>query len=499
MNDRPAGNLLVIDDEETICSAFARFFGRRGWAVRVAATAAEGLAALRQQRPDVVFLDIRLPDADGLEVLGQLRQADSTLPVVVITAYGGLSTVMASVAGRAFDYLPKPIDLDRAEQMADRAVEATAPRASAAGPAAAPAPAAERIVGSSPAMQEVFKRLAVVAGRDCSVLILGRTGTGKELVAREIHRHSARSAGPFVAVNGGALPESLVESELFGHVRGAFTGADRDRVGKFQAAEGGTLFLDEVGEIPPAAQVKLLRALDTRTIERVGSTEPIRLDVRVLAATNRDLLAEVQAGRFRADLYYRLAVVQIDLPPLAERREDILPLAEFFLAAAGREGSGGQSPRPGGPLCDAAAEALCAYPWPGNVRELRNAMQHVAAVAPGGAVRLEDLPDPIARHAADPPGDAPGQPGNQAPATGPPQDPALATPDSAAAADAAAERYLAELPLAEGLAHSQAIEPVERALIRWAMARCRNNQSEAAALLGLHRNTLGKRLRELGQ
>ncbi|MFP4054792.1 MAG: sigma-54-dependent transcriptional regulator [Phycisphaerae bacterium] len=462
-SDRLQRSLLIIDDEESICLAFRRFFDRREWNVRIASTAAEGRTSFRQSRPSAVFLDVRLPDGDGLELLRELMEIDPSVPVIMITAYGGLDTVMRSMEGRAFDYLPKPIDLARAEQMAERAWE-TWGQPSAATPRAEPR-SEETIIGSSPAMQSVFKRVAVLSRSDCNVLLLGQTGTGKELIARAIHRHSNRAGKPFVAVNCGAIPENLVESQLFGHVRGAFTGAERDQVGKFEAADGGTLFLDEIGELPPAAQVKLLRVLDSQTVERVGSTESRRLDVRVLAATNRDLPADAEQGRFRADLYYRLAVVQVELPPLAERREDILPLAERFLVDAGHG--------PGVPqFTIPAARALRAYAWPGNVRELKNAMLHVQAVSPGGAVRREDLPESVRRA------------------------------DGESSAECAyphgAVEYLTRLTLQPGSAHAQALEPVEREVIRLALARCEGNRSEAAEFLGLHRNTLRNRMRQLG-
>lgn len=458
MND--LHTMLVIDDEASICSAFERFFQPRGWAVHTAGSAAEGLAACRRRRSDVIFLDVRLPDADGLEVLDELRSIAPRVPVVVITAYGGLQTVMRSLSGRAFDYLPKPLDLDRAAEVARRAM-----RGDSARPAATGAGADDGVVGTSPAMQEVFKQVARVARQDATVLILGQTGTGKEVVARTLHAHSRRHDGPFVAVNCGALPETLVESELFGHTRGAFTGATQARAGRFEIADGGTLLLDEVGELPPAAQVKLLRALDTHCLERVGSVQPVEVNVRIVAATNRDLEADVRSGRFRADLYYRLAVVQIALPPLAERPEDIVPLAEHFLQLGG-----GPAPALSAP----AAEMLRRYTWAGNVRELRNAIAHARAVCPGAAIGPEDLPETVQR----------GRPGP-------------AHSGEATTADAA-EQYVAALGPDAGDAYRHAVTPVERAVIAAALRRCGGNQSRAAAWLGLHRNTLRKKLRRLG-
>ena len=456
-------SILVIDDEESICRAFERFFGARGWRVRSVATGAAGLAAYADRRADVVFLDVRLPDRNGLEVLDELNRLDERACVVVITAYGDLETVVQAVKGKAFDYVPKPLDLDRVLELAQRAARSRAATQAAPAGREGPQPA---IVGASPAMQEVYKKIATFAAADAPVLILGETGTGKDLIARLIHDHSERKARPFVAVNCGALPEGLVEGELFGHVRGAFTGADADRPGRFEAADGGTLFLDEVGELSPAVQVKLLRVLDTQVVERVGSARPIRLSVRVLAATNRDLAADVRGGRFRADLYYRLAVLQLELPPLTRRREDILPLAEHFLAARRRAG------QPAPALSRAAAELLVRHAWPGNVRELRNAVEHAAAAACGHQILPTDLPESLRQPAA---AEGAGQ-----------------------AADRAAGDYVAALPPAKAELYRLAVEPVEKAVIERALARCGGNQSAAAAMLGLHRNTLRKKIAELG-
>ncbi len=457
-----AGDILVIDDEQSICYAFERFFAARGWSVRTASSASAGLAGWRDHRPDVTFLDVRLPDASGLDLLAQLRAEDPEARVIVITAYGSLETVMQAVKTGSFDYLVKPLDLDRAEELAQRAlVESRA--VVGADPAGPPAQRGRGIVGSSREMQEVYKRIGLVAASDAGVLITGATGTGKELVARAIHEHSPRQDRPFVAVNCGAIPASLVESELFGHVKGAFTGASTDRPGRFEAADGGTLLLDEVGELPGEAQVKLLRVLDSRVIERVGSTQPIHLDVRILAATNRDLSREVAEGRFREDLYYRLAVMRICLPALRDRREDIVPLAEHFLAElAGDQGGVGI-------LSPEAKRALERADWPGNVRQLRNAMHHAAVVSGGGRILPEHLPEAV---------------------------------DGGVGEVGEIERLLERIielaqPGEEGL-HETVITPMERALIRHAMEASEGHQGRAAEILGLHRNTLRKKIRRLG-
>jgi DNA-binding NtrC family response regulator len=476
-----ARHILVIDDEEAICFAFARYFERREFAVTVAATGAEGERRFAEARPDIVFLDVRLPDANGLDVLERLRKIDARACVVVITAYGTLETVTRAIRGKAFDYLVKPLDLDRAGQIV---AEALASRAAAdarqaasrasptepagqgdkpAGPAAHAAKPDGLLVGSSQAMQEVYKQIGKVAQVDAAVLILGGTGTGKELVARAIHEHSLRRGRPFVPVNCGALPENLVESELFGYVKGAFSGADGDKPGRFEAADGGTLFLDEVADLPLAAQVKLLRFLDSQTVERLGSIRSISLDVRVLAATNRDVRKAIEAGCFREDLFYRLAVVQIELPPLASRREDIVELAEHFLAQ--RAGDRMH-------LSAAAAEVLQGHHWPGNVRELRNAMEHAAVICGGDVILPRHLPAAV-----------------RAAAGGAGQD--------ASRVNQAAEAYLDLLPAGAGQ-FDRAVEPLEQALIRRALDQTHGNQSAAADLLGLHRNTLRNKLRQLG-
>ncbi len=466
--------LLVIDDEESICLGFRRFFQRRGWQVDAAPSASAGREAFCRRRPDVVFLDVRLGDADGLSLLGEFKAIDPDVPVIVITAYGGLETVVGSMEADAFDYLPKPIDLDLAHRRALRATSGESSGDPTGRPACVEAAPATGLVGSCPAMQEVYKRIAVLARSDCTVLIGGPTGTGKELVARAIHRHSPRRDGPFVAVNCGALPDGLVASELFGHVRGAFTGADEDRAGKLEVANGGTLLLDEVGDLPPAAQVKLLRAVDQRTIERVGSTRPVALDVRLIAATHRDLPGDVEDGRFRRDLYYRLAVAEVTLPPLRRRGRDVLALAAHFLA---------DRPGPRLAMSDEAREALLAHDWPGNVRELRNAVDHAAALARGGTIHLEDLPRAVRGTRT------------QAPAG-----------DAVRAAAANLVRALlpgdraAHDPAEPGAGlHARAVGALEAELIEWAMDRCAGNQSEAAALLGLHRNTLRRKLANLDQ
>ncbi|MDD4889186.1 MAG: sigma-54 dependent transcriptional regulator [Phycisphaerae bacterium] len=460
-----ACHILVIDDEESICFAFRRYFEARGHSVEVAASAREGLARYRERRAEIVFLDVRLPDGSGLEVLEELRREDPAAVVVVMTAYGTLETVTRAIRGKAFDYIVKPLDLDRAAEIVGQSLASRA----ASGKTVQTLPAGgERgavLIGSSAAMQDVYKRIGKVAQSDAAVLIRGETGTGKELVARAIHEHSNRAGNAFVAVNCGALPDNLVESELFGYVRGAFTGADSDKPGRFELADGGTLFLDEIGELPLAAQVKLLRFLDEHIVERLGSVRSIRLDVRILAATNRDLGRAIAQGQFRADLFYRLAVIQIALPSLSLRSDDILPLAAHFLALR-------SAPAAPPPITPQAAELLHDYAWPGNVRELRNAIDHASIVSAGGPILPAHPPDSV--RLAAPAGD--------------PAEPFARYLDA----------IIAHAAQADGHVYDAAIELLERALIDHALRETDGNQTAAAAWLGLHRNTLRNKLRDLG-
>jgi DNA-binding NtrC family response regulator len=407
---------------------------------------------------------------NGLDVLSQIRDASPSAAVVIMTAYGSLETVTRAIRDQAFDYLVKPLDLDQAEELVKQAAAARAAMAALTGGAdeTVESAAEPRMIGASPAMQEVYKSIAKAAPSEATILVLGDTGTGKEMVARAIHEHSSRRDKPFVAVNCGALPESLVESELFGYVRGAFTGADADRQGRFEAANGGTLLLDEIGDLPAAAQVKLLRFLDSHTIERLGSVKAVELDIRIVAATNRDLSQAIAEGRFRDDLFYRLAVIQVHLPPLADRAEDVVPLARYFLAQSSPPGQ----PLP--PISQDAVDLLTCYAWPGNVRELRNAIEHARTLSGTGPLLPGHLPEAVRKGAASQAG-VPGKAG-----------------------DNLAQEYVAAMDLPNGRRHDAAIEPVERALIRRALAETGGNQSLAAELLGVHRNTLRNKIRQYG-
>ena len=376
--------LLVIDDEPGVQYSFQRIFEEGDIEVVTASTAAEGLSRAAETNPDVVLLDLQLPDRSGLEVFQALRQADPRRPVIFITAHGTTAAAIEAMKHGAFDYLVKPVDLDRLLQVLERAWEAARLMRV---PAMLPAEdEADQIIGRSAVMQEMCKLIGRLAPQDVNVLIVGESGTGKELVARALHNFGLRKTGPFVAINMAAIPRELIESELFGHEKGAFTGASAPQAGKFEQANGGTLLLDEISELPAQLQPKLLRVLQEREVERVGGRTPVALDLRVLAATNRDLAAWVRAGRFREDLYYRLNVFPLEIPPLRARRGDIAPLARHFLKQSERVvGRGGFS------LAVDAVTALTGYGWPGNIRELGNVVQRAMILAPASTITAEHL------------------------------------------------------------------------------------------------------------
>ena len=355
---------------------------------------AEGLALAEAHRPDVIVLDMQLPGASGLDVFRKLRALDARTPVIFITGKSTTDTAIEAMKLGAYDYLFKPVELSQLRQVIDRAVAlsrlAHVPAVVAEGGAVDER--ADAIIGRCPAMQEVYKAIGRVAPQDVTVLILGETGTGKELVARAIYQHSRRAGGPFLAINCAAIPENLLESELFGHEKGAFTGADRRRIGKFEQCNGGTLFLDEVGDMAPLTQAKMLRLLQEQKFERLGGNETVTTDVRVLAATNQDLEALVAQGKFRQDLYYRLSVFTIRLPPLRERGDDLLLLVQHYLRRFNRElGKDVQTVAP------EALEVLRQYPWPGNVRELQSALKQALLRASGSVLMPEFLPEALTK------------------------------------------------------------------------------------------------------
>jgi two-component system nitrogen regulation response regulator GlnG len=466
--------LLVVDDEASILLAFRRAFREPDVTLLTAETAAEGLELARQRRPDVIVLDVHLPDLSGLEMLRRLRELDARSPVVFITGKGTTDTAIEAMKLGAYEYLVKPVELSTLRQVVERALAISRlMHVPAVLDAALDGDErADAIVGSCPAMQEVYKAIGRVAAQDVTVLITGESGTGKELVARALYQHSRRSGGPFLPINCAAIPEHLLESELFGHEKGAFTGADRRRIGKFEQVSGGTLFLDEVGAMSPLTQSKLLRVLQEQTFERLGGNELIRTDVRVLAATNTNLEAAVAAGHFRLDLYYRLSVFTIHLPPLRERGDDLKLLVQHYLRRFNRElGKGVQGVAPD------ALELLHRYPWPGNVRELQSALKQ-ALLKAAGPVLVTDFLHPSV--------------------TGSPS-----VPSDDGSGEAETERELAafiEARLQAGTEelYAEALRWMERLLVTRVLRHTGGNQLQAARILGITRGSLRTKIRDLG-
>ena len=462
-------HLLIVDDEPGICWGLRRLAEQMGHTPLTAASAEQALLLASQQPPDVVVMDVRLPGMDGLTALKQFHREFGPLPVIVITAFGDLATAVEAVRNGAFDYLCKPFELKAAEHAIQRAIESLQNRSLSGGPPAGPS-LEDQIVGRSPLMQELFKRIALVAPTEACVHLRGQSGTGKELVARALHRYSRRNDSPFVAVNLAALSPSLIESELFGHTEGAFTGADRPRKGLLEAADGGTLFLDEVADIPQAVQTKLLRALEYGEVLPVGADRPRRVDFRLITATNRDLRRRVAEGKFRHDLYYRISTLEIEIPPLARRREDIPELAEHFLnVLSAKHGL----PRP--QLSPEALKELLGRPWHGNVRELRHAIEHALVLARGNVIVPEHFPPP---------------------ASPPPLE--LSQDESIQMLLRQwAETELSRTPEAENL-YEKFLGLVEPPLLEAALKQSQGQYAAAARRLGLHRITLRKKLQQYG-
>jgi two-component system nitrogen regulation response regulator GlnG len=464
--------ILVVDDEASICWALRESLGDEGHEVEVAASAEEGLRIAGSSPVDALVLDVRLPGADGLASMRAFQERTGGAPIIIITAFGNLDTAVSAMEGGAFDYLVKPFDLDVATSVVTRALEKQKNGDASRGAASATTDS-ETLLGASSAMQDLFKRIALVAPTNVPVLVTGESGTGKELVARAIHRHSRRRDGPFLPICLAALSPSLVEPELFGHLRGSFTGAVQDRKGLLELAKGGTVLLDEVGEIPPAIQVKLLRVLEHREVTPVGDARPRPTDIRLIAATNRPLSELMAAGQFREDLFFRLSVFQIHLPPLRERPEDIGVLAEHFLRQSHLEEVADAS------LTEDLLGALRARDWVGNIRELRNAIEHAAIVARGGSIRPEHLPPAMTR---------PEAPKEQRDLELQEQLSAWADVQARASAEKTGDSALYEhfLTLVE--------PPILRAVLR----HSGKNRAAAAEMLGIHRATLRQKLRKYG-
>ncbi|MHC4503947.1 MAG: sigma-54-dependent transcriptional regulator [Planctomycetota bacterium] len=452
--------ILVVDDEEAARYSIKRALGKEGCAITEAASGEEALEALAsgEEGPaDLVLLDLSMPGMDGMETLAKIREMPAPPPVIMITAHGSERLAVEAIRRGAHHYIAKPYELDELKASVGNALERVRlERENARLREEIARTSGERpMVGESAPVRELRARIQAVAEVDVTVLIRGESGTGKELVAREIHRLSSRAKGPFVAVNAAAIPDGLVESELFGHERGAFTGADRRREGRFEQAAGGTLFLDEIGDMPTAAQAKVLRLLEESTFERVGGSGPVKADARLLTATHRDLREEAERGRFREDLYYRIRVVELLVPPLRERGGDVLLLAgrfaQEFASRTGKEILG---------FTDEAADALRAYSWPGNVRELRNAVETGVVLASGDRIGTAELPEEIRGGG-----------------------PAVKMPTE-------------RLPLKE--ASRKAVQSFERAYVTRALRESEGNLSAAARSLGVYRQTLQNKLRALG-
>ena len=398
-----AARILIVDDEPDMLDNCSRILSRQGYACTTAGDGAAALGVLERERPDVLLTDFKMPGMDGMTLLRRAHEIDPALPIIMITGFATIESAVAAVKEGAFDYLPKDFSVDQLRVAIDRALRHRGLQVENRNlrQQLQQALGLENIVGRSPAMAQVFELVKKAARSEANILVLGESGTGKELIARAIHANSPRASQPFVPVDCASLPEQLLESELFGHEKGAFTGAIRSKPGLMEAAHRGTLFLDEIAELPATLQVKLLRVLQERQIRRVGGTHLVDVDVRVVSATNRDLGDAIAKGQFREELYYRVNVIAIRLPPLRERAGDVRLLAHTFLKRFGQGRVTGMD--------DEVAEALDRYPWPGNVRELQNVMERACALADGQTVAMRDLPDHLIRAAARP-GPAPAVP-----------------------------------------------------------------------------------------
>jgi two-component system response regulator AtoC len=487
-----ARTILVVDDEAEIRKLLADLLKDAGYKVQHAKNGAEAIAAVAKDVPDLVMMDVKLPDQDGLAILRQLKREHADLEVIVMTAFGGSSSAIKAMEAGAYDYVTKPFEIDdllatlkRVFEHADMSSEVSALRLELGKSAAE----RERIVGSSKPMLEVFKLIGKVAGSDATVLITGESGTGKELVAEALHRSSKRNPHPLVKVSCAALPETLLETELFGHEKGSFTGAMTMRKGRFETANKGTIFLDEIGEMTAATQTKLLRILQEREFERIGSNVPIKIDIRVITATNRDLASEVDRGRFREDLYYRLNVIHVHMPPLRERKEDIPLLVEHFLVKYRYEP--GAIPTT---ITEDALKQLVDYDWPGNVRELENAIERAVVLSRGNPITLEHLPfdgkresqltpKGLARRRTQLDEDAAELDGRR-----------RALEDDEADTAAAAGNGA---PTTGGTLKDQ-VDGLEKQLIKEALERAGGNRTKAAEELGIYRRLLYAKIKEYG-
>ncbi|MDE8345937.1 MAG: nitrogen regulation protein NR(I) [Acidocella sp.] len=471
--------ILIADDDRSIRTVLTQALGRAGYQVRATSSVATLWRWVEDGEGDVVITDVIMPDENGLDLVPRVRRIRPELPVIVMSAQSTLTTAVQATQRGAFDYLPKPFDLADLLAVVDRALKQPLHTSSIPDAVKPSGDDTLPLIGRSPAMQEIYRVIARLTTTDLTVMINGESGAGKELVARALHDYGRRRAGPFVAINMAAIPRELIESELFGHERGAFTGATNRHTGRFEQANGGTLFLDEIGDMPPEAQTRLLRVLQEGEFTTVGGRQPIRANARIVAATHRDLRALIRTGQFREDLFYRLNVVPIRLPPLRERPDDIPVLAQHFLNKAQNEGLPAKSIDPAG------MAMLSAYRWPGNVRELENLIRRLAALVPQPVITEAILTQELSDYAAV-------------------EEPATSTGDEPDTMAAVVERHVNRLLAAiresgeEGVLYERALAELERPLIRMTLAETRGNQIRAAALLGLNRNTLRKKIREHG-
>ncbi len=468
--------VLVADDDRSIRTVLSQALGRSGYQVRCTSNAATLWRWVEDGEGDLVITDVVMPDENGLDLIPRIKRIRPDLRIVVMSAQSTLTTAVKATQRGAFDYLPKPFDLQHLLAVVARAL--AAPGVAVAAPDLLESDEKMPLIGRSAAMQEIYRTIARLTTTDLTVMVNGESGTGKELVARALHDYSRRRNGAFVAINMAAIPRELIESELFGHERGAFTGANSRTQGRFEQAAGGTLFLDEIGDMPAEAQTRLLRVLQEGEFTSVGGRTPIRANVRIVAATHRDLRAAIRQGVFREDLFYRLNVVPIRLPPLRERAEDISDLARHFLAKARAEGLPAKS------LDQGAYEALRAHRWPGNVRELENLIRRLAALTPDEVISAEIIRAELTEVFHEP-------------------DIQAHAPEAVDGLAGAVERHVRAILAAasDGAEpadiHGRVLAEVERPLIRMLLAATRGNQIKAAAMLGLNRNTLRKKVRDL--
>ncbi|MFP6850524.1 MAG: nitrogen regulation protein NR(I) [Pseudomonas sp.] len=456
----------IVDDDRSIRWVLEKALQQEGMTTQSFDSADGVLSRLTRQQPDVIISDIRMPGASGLELLARIRELYPRLPVIIMTAHSDLDSAVASYQGGAFEYLPKPFDVDEAVSLVKRANQHAQEQQGFAAPVEQPR--TPEIIGEAPAMQEVFRAIGRLSHSNITVLINGESGTGKELVAHALHRHSPRAASPFIALNMAAIPKDLMESELFGHEKGAFTGAANQRRGRFEQADGGTLFLDEIGDMPADTQTRLLRVLADGEFYRVGGHTPVKVDVRIIAATHQNLETLVQAGKFREDLFHRLNVIRIHIPRLSDRREDIPTLARHFLSRAALELA--VEPKL---LKSETEDYLQQLPWPGNVRQLENTCRWITVMASGREVHVDDLPPELLN-----------QPQESAPVSNWEQ----------------ALRQWADQALGRGQSNllDTAVPAFERIMIETALKHTAGRRRDAAVLLGWGRNTLTRKIKELG-